>query len=603
MKYKNLRFLRVVVAAFVLLALTTFFLDFDDKIPSSTVWLAKFQFFPAFLAGSFAVFAALVAATYLFGRLYCSVVCPLGIFQDLIAWFGRRFAGISARRAAKKEQKAALTAQNAKPRPKRRVGRNYAYRENAPRVRLAFLALALLSFPFGGAYLALLEPYGIFGRIAVNVFKPFYVLFNNALYAICSKFDNYSFYYVDLRPESWGALIVGVASFVILIAFASRYGRLYCNTICPVGTILGLISKYSLFKVKINANRCVGCGLCAKACKSSCVDVANRQIDASRCVVCFDCFGSCRKNAISFVPGKKATLAVPNAPESGAVETQTAAKHAASSATSAEIARAQRAAANFDRGKREFLTLAALASTAVVARAAFGDSPSSETPAETDAAASESAAETAPLETSATAPEAAPADYGLTPFKREHTISPPGSVSHKRFQNRCVGCHLCVAKCPARVLKPSGFENGLRGFMQPRVEFSHGFCNFDCVICGEVCPAGAILPLTMEEKHLTQTGTVVFIKENCIVTARNESCGACAEHCPTQAVTMVPYGENGLTIPETNVELCVGCGGCEYICPARPFRAIYVEGHVVHQKAKPVEKEEKQEVENLDFGF
>lgn len=583
MQYKILRILRVVVATFVLLALTAFFLDFDNKIPSSTVWLAKLQFVPAFLAGSFAVFATLVAATWLFGRVYCSVVCPLGIFQDVVAWFGRRFAGISARRAAKKEQK---NAQNAK-RPKRRAARNYVYRENKPRVRLAFLALALLSFPFGGAYLALLEPYGIFGRIAVNVFKPFYVLLNNALYAICSKFDNYSFYYVDLRPESWGALIVGVASFVILLAFAGRYGRLYCNSVCPVGTILGIISKYSLFKVKIDANRCVGCGLCAKACKSSCVDVANRQIDSSRCVVCFDCFGSCRKGAISFAPGKKATLAVPNAPE-----TETAANRVA---TSSETARAERAVANFDRGKRDFLTLAALASTAAVARAAFGDSPST-----ADAAPK---TEPAPLETPAAAPNAKPDDYGLTPFKRERTISPPGSVSHKQFQERCVGCHLCVAKCPARVLKPSGFENGLRGFMQPRVEFSHGFCNFDCVICGEVCPAGAILPLTMEEKHLTQTGTVVFIKENCIVTARNESCGACAEHCPTQAVTMVPYGENGLTIPETNVELCVGCGGCEYICPARPFRAIYVEGHAVHQKAKPVEKEETKEVEDVGFGF
>ena len=173
--------------------------------------------------------------------------------------------------------------------------------------------------------------------------------------------------------------------------------------------------------------------------------------------------------------------------------------------------------------------------------------------------------------------------------------------------HHCVGCQLCVAKCPAHILKPGGFENGLLGFMQPIVEYSEkrGFCNFDCTICGDVCPTGAILPLTVEKKHVTQMGHVVFIKENCIVYAKNEHCGACSEHCPTQAVQMVPYGdpEKGLTIPETHEELCVGCGGCEHICPARPYRAIYIEGHPIQTEATPPPKEEVKEVENIDFGF
>ena len=97
-------------------------------------------------------------------------------------------------------------------------------------------------------------------------------------------------------------------------------------------------------------------------------------------------------------------------------------------------------------------------------------------------------------------------------------------------------------------------------------------------------------------------GYVVFIEENCIVYTDGTSCGACSEHCPTQAVAMVPY-KDGLTIPHVNKEICVGCGGCEYVCPARPFRAIYIEGNPVQKEAKPFKENEEHKVEIDDFGF
>jgi len=619
--FRFLRWARVALAAAVFLVLTLFFLDFAGFIPSQAVWLVKIQLIPSLLAGSFAVFAALVLSTLLFGRLYCSIVCPLGVFQDVAAFLARRFASVSyffqkrkfakAQRAAQAEKTATDDASTPKTpvKPPRKPGRDYRYRRNPLFFRVAFLALAVASIPLGLPFLALLEPYGLFGRITVAVFNPVYSFGNNALEAVAKTFENYAFYRVDASPATWGSFGVGVVSFLILLAFARRYGRLYCNSVCPVGTILGALSKFSFLKIRLDADKCVGCGLCAKTCKSSCVDVEKRRVDASRCVVCFDCLTVCRKDALSFARNRKVELA-PNADQADANAPKTAAKSDArpldALLSSRESERVRREIASFDRGKRDFIALGVAATTVAVARSVFGADETSASNAADAVQPADSANSAKSSETAESSALDKPADYGQTPFKREHPIAPPGAVSFEHFNKRCVGCHLCVAKCPQKVLKPATLEYGLRGFMQPRVVFSlEHFCNFDCVVCGEVCPAGAILPLKMEEKHLTQMGRVVFIKENCVVYARNENCGACSEHCPTQAVKMVPYGdpEVGLTIPETNVDLCVGCGACESICPALPHLAIYIDGNPVQLKAKPVPKEEVQEVELDDFGF
>ena len=185
---------------------------------------------------------------------------------------------------------------------------------------------------------------------------------------------------------------------------------------------------------------------------------------------------------------------------------------------------------------------------------------------------------------------------------RQVPISPPGSLGHEHLGQHCTACHLCISKCPSRVLKPALLEYGLSGMMQPMMYFDKGFCNYDCTVCSDVCPNGAILPLSVEEKHRTQVGRVVFVEDFCIVHTDGTSCGACSEHCPTQAVSMIPY-RDGLTIPHTNPQICVGCGGCEYVCPATPHKAIYVEGEAVHQEALPFEDTGTDEVELDGFGF
>jgi len=176
------------------------------------------------------------------------------------------------------------------------------------------------------------------------------------------------------------------------------------------------------------------------------------------------------------------------------------------------------------------------------------------------------------------------------PVKRDHYVSPPGARNLNQYHLACTACNLCVSVCPTQVLRPSLLEYGLIGMMQPFMDYSSSFCNYDCIACTEVCPTGALTPLPVEEKQLIQLGVAEFIKRNCIVHIEGTACGACSEHCPTKAVYMIPYKAD-LTIPEVNPDICIGCGACEYACPTDP-KSIFVNGHASHEIAeKPVEEQ------------
>lgn len=505
-----LRKIRIGISVVLYALITFFFLDFAGILPDSFHRLAHIQFIPALLSMSFGILAFLIALTLLFGRVYCSSICPMGIFQDIVARISKSVG-------------------------KKKKRYNYSPAKNI--LRWVVVAVVLIAYLCGfTALIGLLDPYSAYGRIVVNVFKPVYMLGNNLLESIFSRFENYTFYQVDASLLSVSSFIIALFTLLIVGILAWKHGRTWCNTLCPVGTVLGFLSRFSLFKVRIDMNKCNGCGLCATKCKAACINSKGHSIDYSRCVDCFDCLEACNKEALTYAPG---------------------------------VSKKRQGAA--DSSKRRFLMAGAM----------------------TAAAAPQVLAQI--KETTATLD-------GKKSYKKANPITPPGSVSLEHFQKQCTSCHLCVSKCPSHVLKPAFMEYGLAGVMQPTVSFEKGFCNFDCTVCGDVCPNGAITPLTVEEKHLTQMGYVVFIEENCIVLTDGTSCGACSEHCPTQAVAMVPY-KDGLTIPHVNTEICVGCGGCEYVCPARPFRAIYIEGNPVQKEAKPFKETETEKIEIDDFGF
>ncbi len=487
----------------VFVLITLLFLDVTGTLHKYFGWLASIQFWPALLAMHVGVVAMLVVLTLVFGRIYCSVICPLGVMQDIIS----RLHGM-------------------------RKKNRFTYSKEKRWLRYTVLAVFVVSALAGvNAVVSLLAPYSSYGRIASSLMKPVYEAGNNVLAAIAEHFNSYAFYGVDVWMRSLPTLIVASVTLVVIAVLAWRGGRTYCNTVCPVGTILSFLARFSWFKVRIDGSKCVNCGLCTKNCKASAIDFKNHKIDYSRCVVCGDCIGKCNKGAISL---------------SHSLPRQDEQRQASQSSPSGGVDGA---------GRRSFLIGLAVAATGTAL-----------------------AQEKKKVDGGLVAIEDKIAPERLTP------ITPPGSLSARHFAQHCTACQLCVSTCPNGVLRPS---TSLSSFMQPTVSYERGYCRPECTKCGEVCPTGAIKPITRADKSAIQVGHAVWIKDNCVPLTDGVECGNCARHCPTGAITMVPIDsadERSLRIPVVNEARCIGCGACENLCPARPFSAIYVEGHEMHRE-------------------
>ncbi len=520
----HLRIYRIVISVVFLILFTLLFLDQRNLLPvwiySSVLYL---QFVPSFL--KFLSATTLVAAgfmvvlllTLLFGRVYCSVLCPLGVLQDVLIRISRWFKNKKAKR------------------------NQFAFRRSFKILHYSLLAVVILLLlldiitPLG-----LLDPYSIFGRFMTHLVRPVVIGVNNTFAGWLETISVYSLRPLEFRTVSYVSMGVAAGLITLVILLVVYRGREYCNTVCPVGAVLRLISRYSVFRLRINESLCNNCALCARDCKAGCIDAKNKVLDFERCIGCYNCINSCKAQGVVFVNRY-----------------------------------AEKYQNEFSPGRRKLLagSLLALAAGKVLAE-------------------EESEPEHDHLR-------------GMRPENKEFPVSPPGSLSLEHFTSRCTACHLCVSVCPKQVLQPSILEYGLRGFLQPRMDYHTSYCNFDCVVCSTVCPNGAILSLTVEEKHQVQVGKAWFIRRNCVVRTERTDCGACSEHCPTKAVQMVPW-RNGLLIPEVNQDICIGCGACEFACPTTPYKAIYVDGNAVHRKADlPVNDEQEQQPQKPteDFPF
>jgi len=463
---KTALWIRRIVALAVFVAFVALFSGLEWRYVSRLAPLAKLQFAPAALAGNFVIAVAILFVTQIVGRIYCSVLCPLGLMQDVGGALGRVVRRIVRRPVGAAPSLAVRCAQA--------VVRHVV-------LVAVVVALALgMGFPW-------LEPYGIFGRAFVL----------------------------------WSG--VAMASVIFLIAAAGR-GRAWCGWVCPVGTFLGLLSRLSPFRPKIDASACVGCRKCERRCKAGAIAIAGRgeggKVDASLCVDCLDCVAECPTGAIAL--GRIAKSHAPKEGQSG------------------------------DGLTRKGFIVGTAAAGATLA------------------------AEASPDEKTVDGGFAEVTPPGVD--TRNLPLRPAGSHSLAMFRIRCVACQLCVKACPNHVLRPS--KRG-KDFMQPEMAFDKGYCTVDCTKCGEVCPAGAIEAVPQSMKSKIHIGEAAWHKDRCIAATEGVNCTACFRHCPVGAITRID-GENGAKIPVIDVEKCIGCGACEHVCPSRPLPAMTVTAYERH---------------------
>ncbi|MGM9767049.1 MAG: 4Fe-4S dicluster domain-containing protein [Candidatus Cryptobacteroides sp.] len=482
-----LRKIRIILAVIVFILCTALFLDGSGTVSSWFGWIAKIQFLPALLALNLAVVIVLAVLTLIFGRSYCSVICPLGIMQD----------GISRISAMRKGKKA-----------------RFRWSPEVKWLRYSVLALFIIALVAGlTSVAALLAPYSAFGRIATSL----------------------------ARPALPTAIIAGVTLLVVGI-LAWMGGRTYCNTICPVGTVLSFFSRFSFLRPVIDAEKCRNCHVCEHKCKAACINIENHEIDYSRCVDCFDCLDSCKFGALKY---RKAWGRKSGAGAAG--------PYKAADARVVPSAGNNASGGNHDAGRRAFISSSVIAATAIALKAQEK---------KVDGGYAAVTAKKAP--------------------ERTNPIVPFGAVSLKHFHQHCTGCQLCVSQCPNDVLRPS---TSLDRLMQPEMSYENGWCRPECTKCSEVCPAGAILEITPEAKTAIHVGTASVDLDLCVVNRDNVHCGNCARHCPAGAIKMVrknPDDKNSLRIPTVLEDRCIGCGACEFLCPSRPYSAIHVNGRIDH---------------------
>ena len=432
-----------------------------------------------------------LAASLVFGRVWCGWLCPLG---SLLEWFSPKGKG--------------------KGRKISPAWRTVKY--------LLFIAL-IFAAALGNQSLAFLDPISILTRSMTAAIWPALRFLVYGLESFLYKFEFLwpaldSLNRAVLLPLFQGIESVFIAALPVFLMFAVIVGlnwlaeRFWCRYLCPLGGFLGLTSRLSLLRREVG-EACTDCGLCARICPTGTINPAKAYAsDPAECTLCYDCAAECPVQAIEF----SFTL-----PAWKPADTQL-----------------------YDPSRRQtLLTMAGALGGVALA--------------------------------------------GIEPINRrqpERLIRPPGA-SLTDFTSVCMRCGECVRVCPTQGLQPSLLEGGWQNIYTPRLVPRLGYCSYTCTACIETCPTGAIPALALEEKQSTPIGLASVDRDRCLPWAYNTICSVCEEMCPLaeKAITLtedeIAMADGSMTVlkkPIVNRDLCIGCGICEYHCPAGGEAAIQV---------------------------
>lgn len=428
--------------------------------------LVDFSFFAVFLL------AGMFLLTFLFGRVYCSVLCPLGLWQEFFMLFSRR---------------------------KILMQRSHAFKY--------FLAAVVFGALVGGSAF------------------------------LVRKIDPYSLFASGMSGAWWGMFVL-----VFLAVLSIFKGRTFCTNVCPVGAVLGLMSKHALNKVYIEKEKCISCGLCASKCPAGCIDFKNKSVNNETCLKCFKCLSGCPKNSLCYgmkFSEKKNIFKLPFSSVQllkGGRKKQETAENFTGKEEAAFVKKLLKKKGDFNPARRRFLSEGG----AVVLFVAMAKSG---------------------------------IPFGLLGEKKglleKKVLLPAGADNPEMFANRCLNCNLCVRSCPMKVLKKAN-----EAFPAVHIDYQDSFCDYDCHKCSQVCPSGAIKRLSLSLKQRVQMGVAEVDKDICV------KCGLCVMKCPRQAITKLAGG-----FPKVDTDMCVGCGACQNGCPVSAIKVRAVERQKLLQKS------------------
>jgi ferredoxin len=423
------------------------------------------------------------------GRMWCGWLCPLGTVLDLLSlrWWRRR--------------------RQAPP-------------ESLRKLKYGLLLTMLLAALFTNLTLMISDPLTIlFRTLSVSVWPAVDQVVTVAeatlykaptLRSLVSSFDGLVRPRVlPAQPAYYRYTFLYAAVFLGIVALNVVSSRFWCRHLCPLGALLGLVSKISFKRRQVN-DLCRQCNACVGVCPTGAIDAERGYAsDPGECTVCLECLEACPYGAIEF----------------------------SWQLTPAEWQ-------SYDPSRRQAL-------------AAFG----------------------------AALAGVALARSGLNAFREHRRLLRPPGARENNLLAKCIRCGECIRACPTSALQPAVTEAGLEGLWTPVLVPRLGYCDYSCNACGQVCPVGAIPPLTLEEKRQQVIGQAYIDQNRCIAWADLKPCIVCEEMCPVpdKAIKLetvdvaTPEGAM-VTVQRPRVvrERCIGCGICEYKCPVNGQAAIQV---------------------------